>query len=187
MPRFAVPAALCGALALALAGSAVAQERQVYRYVDADGRVVYSDRAPTGAAKDVQTKRVWGNTIETSTTPLALQQATDRFPVTLYTFACGETCDKAAALLNRRGVPYTTVNVEEGDNAQKLQALTGDLSAPVLQVGDKLIAKGFAEPQWQQMLDQAGYPKTPARRTSAPVRAGQPADEPAPSRTANAR
>lgn len=176
MFRIVMPAAgACGALALALATAAVAQERQVYRYVDTDGRVVYSDRAPTGAVKDVQTKRVTGNTIETSTTPLALQQAADRYPVSLYTFACGEPCDKATALLNRRGVPYSTIDVEEAGNAEKLQQLTGEMTAPVLQVGDKLVSKGFSEAQWNAMLDQAGYPKSPARRTSQPARPGDAA------------
>ena len=156
----------CTLLGLLLCGEPVAQERQVYRYVDGDGRVVYSDRAPTASVKDLTTKRVRGNTIDTSEMPIALQQASDRFPVTLYTFNCGAACDSAQALLNRRGVPYSTVNVEEGDGAQRLQNLTGDLSVPVLQVGDKLIQKGFNEARWMSMLDQAGYPKSPARRTT---------------------
>src|SRR5687767_13709043 len=155
----------CTLLGLLLCGEPVAQERQVYRYVDADGRVVYSDRAPTAPAKDLTTRRVRGNTIDTSEMPIALQQAADRFPVTLYTFNCGPTCDNAQALLNRRGVPYSTVNVEDGDNAQKLQQLTGEMSAPVLQVGDKLIQKGWNEANWNATLDQAGYPKAAARRS----------------------
>jgi glutaredoxin len=154
-------------VALLFAIGASAQERQVYRYVDADGRIVYSDRVPTGPAKDVQTKRVWGNTIETSELPIAMQQASERFPVTLYTFACGETCDSAVALLNRRGVPFSTVNVEDANNAQKLQQLTGEMSAPVLQVGDKLIVKGYNEARWNATLDQAGYPKAPQKRTAS--------------------
>lgn len=160
----------CTVLGLLVGGAAVAQEREVYRYTDADGRVVYSDRAPTSGAKDLSTKRVRGNTIETSGMPIAMQQATERFPVTLYTFNCGATCDNAQALLNRRGVPFLTVNVEEGDGAQKVQALTGETSAPVLQVGDKLVQKGFNEARWNSLLDQAGYPKSPARRSSQPVR-----------------
>ena len=183
MPRFVLPAALLATLALAL--PAVAQERQVYRYIDADGRVVYSDRAPGGTAKDVQTKRMVGNTIETSTPSLALQQATERFPVTLFIFDCGEPCDKAVALLNRRGVPHTALNVEDPQNATKLQQLTGEMTAPVLQVGDKLVSKGFAESAWNSLLDQAGYPRTAQRRTTTPVRPDAPADDPA--RTATAR
>ena len=160
----------CTALGLLLCGEPVAQERQVYRYTDADGRVVYSDRAPTSGAKDVTTKRVRGNTIDTSELPIAMQQASERFPVTLYTFNCGLTCDNAQALLNRRGVPFSTVNVEEGDGAQRVQALTGESSAPVLQVGDKLVQKGFNEAKWNSLLDQAGYPKSPPRRSLQPVR-----------------
>jgi len=159
-------ATLCGTFALALAAGTAAQERQVYRYLDADGRVVYSDRVPPGGAPDVQTKRVYGNTIETDGTPLAVRYASERYPVTLYTFPCGEACDSAAALLNRRGVPFATINVEDANNAEKLKQLTGELEAPVMQVGDKLVAKGFNEAKWHAMLDQAGYPKTPARRTA---------------------
>ena len=67
-------------------------------------------------------------------------------------------------------VPFTTVNVEDGDNAEKLKNLTGETSAPVLQVGDKLIAKGFNEARWNTLLDQAGYPKSPGRRAGLPQR-----------------
>jgi hypothetical protein len=42
------------------------------------------------------------------------------------------------------------------------------MTAPVLQVGDKLVAKGYNEARWTTMLDEAGYPKAPApRRTAA--------------------
>lgn len=167
-------------LSLLAGDPAAAQERHVYRYIDSTGRVVYSDRAPTSGATDIQTKRVSGNTIETSELPIAVQQATERFPVTLFTFTCGLACDNAQALLNRRGVPYAQVNVEEGDGAQKLQQLTGELSAPVLQVGDKLIGKGFNEAKWNALLDQAGYPKSPARRLAQSQRPlTDPAADPA--------
>ena len=36
----------------------------------------------------------------------------------------------------------------------------------MLQIGDKLIAKGFNEARWTAMLDDAGYPKTPPRRVA---------------------
>ena len=106
---------IVGAIALALAAGALAQQpggSQVYRYEDAQGRIVYSDRPPPADAKKSESKRVGANFVETDTTPLATQQATDRFPVTLYTFACGDVCQSAEALLNRRGVPFTSVNVE---------------------------------------------------------------------------
>jgi glutaredoxin len=146
---------------------AAAQAQQVYRYVDKDGRTIYSDRPPPADSRDVQAKRLSPNYIENNTMPVAMVQAAQRFPVTLYTFACGTVCQNAEALLNRRGVPFTTVNVEEQKGAEQLQKLTGAQQAPVLQVGDKLIAKGFNEARWSAMLDDVGYPKTPARRVVA--------------------
>jgi glutaredoxin len=176
------------ALAAVLGADAHAQQaqpnqpaQQVYRYVDKDGRVVYSDRQPSGDAKDVQPKRMGANYIENSELPYAAQQAMDRYPVTLYTFACGELCQSAEGLLNRRGVPFTSVNVEDPKGAEQLKNLTGELTAPVLQVGDKLIGKGFNEIRWTALLDQAGYPKAPASRRSTPARppaAETPAEPP---------
>jgi glutaredoxin len=157
-------------LLLLVAASANAQT-QVYRYTDADGRIVYSDRPPPGSAKDVQPKRLGANYIQTTEMPLEAQQAMERFPVTLYTYDCGDVCQNAEALLNRRGVPFSTVNVTEGDNAAKLQALTGEQRVPVLQVGDKNVVKGFLESRWQAVLDQAGYPKAPPSRLAQTPRA----------------
>ncbi|MEO8484740.1 MAG: glutaredoxin family protein [Betaproteobacteria bacterium] len=163
-------AGVAGAIALVIAAGAFAQAtgNQVYRYEDPSGRVIYSDRPPPADAKKAQAKRIGANYIETDTTPLATQQAMDRFPVTLYTFACGDVCQTAEGLLNKRGVPFTTVNVEEPANAARLQALTGEMTAPVLQVGDKLVAKGFNEARWTTMLDEAGYPKAPPPRRTVP-------------------
>ena len=155
----------CGVVLAVFAAIAAAQQ-QVYRYVDKDGRVIYSDRAPPPDSKEIQAKRLSPNFIESNDVPIATAQAAQRFPVTLYTFGCGEICQNAEALLNRRGVPYTTVNVEEQKGAEQLLKLTGAQQAPVLQVGDKLIAKGFNEARWTAMLDDAGYPKSPPRRTA---------------------
>jgi glutaredoxin len=162
--------AVAGVLALGLASIAAAQDKQqqLYKYTDADGRVVYSDKPPPPGAKNVQPKRMTANVIETDEMPIASQIASEKYPVTLYTFDCGEVCQNAEALLNRRGVPFTTVNVSEPQGAAKLHALTGANAAPVLQVGDKLVSKGLNETRWQAMLDEAGYPKTPPPRRTPP-------------------
>jgi glutaredoxin len=154
---------------LTLAATGVAQT-QVYRYTDADGRIVYSDRPPPGSAKNVQPKRLGANYIETTQMPLGTQQAVERFPVTLYTYDCGDVCQHAEALLNRRGVPFQTVNVTEAEGAAKLQSLTGEQRVPVLQVGER-IEKGYLESKWQAALDDAGYPKAPPQKRNATPRA----------------
>jgi glutaredoxin len=157
-----------GIAAITVAGGAFAQA-QVYRYTDTDGRVVYSDRPPTTAVKNLQTKKLGSNFISTSEPGYAAALAAERFPVTLYTFQCGEVCQNAESLLNKRGVPFTIVNVSEAEGQTRLQAVATEGVAPVLTVGDKQVAKGYNEARWQAMLDEAGYPKTPPPRKSAPV------------------
>src|SRR5438034_10955006 len=159
---------LAAIVALGFAAGASAQDKQLYRYIDADGRVVYTDKSPPASAKNVQPKKITANVIETNEIPLASQLASEKYPVTLYTYDCGELCRNAEGLLNRRGVPFTTINVAEPDGMAKLQALTGANSVPVLQVGEKLVAKGLLEARWQTMLDEAGYSKTPAPRRTTP-------------------
>jgi glutaredoxin len=157
-----------GIAALIVAGGAFAQA-QVYRYTDADGRTVYSDRPPSSDVKNLQTKKIGANFISTSEPGYSAALAADHFPVTLYTFQCGDVCQSAESLLNKRGVPFTIVNVSEPEGQTRLQAVAPEGIAPVLTVGDKQVAKGFNEARWQAMLDEAGYPKTPPQRRAAPV------------------
>jgi hypothetical protein len=169
-------------IAICSSGLATAQIQQVYRYVDPEGRVVYSDKPPPPNARDAQAKRIGKNTIETSNLSYTAALAQERYPVTLYTFGCGTICDTAAALLNKRGVPHTVVDVGQGDGADKLKRLTGGLDAPALQVGDQFTT-GFNENRWQSMLSDAGYPQTPTPRTAPVGRAPAPA-QPAPATAA---
>jgi len=160
-------------LVLVTAGLAAAEGQKVYRYTDTDGRTIYSDHAPPPSARNVEIKKLDQNLIE-SELPLTSRIAQERYPVTLYTFNCGELCQKGEALLNHRGVPFSTVIVTQADGAEKLKRLTGELQAPVLQVGDKLIAKGFNESVWQGLLNEAGYPKSPPPRRTQPAKPPEP-------------
>lgn len=165
--------AMLALLAICASGTVLAQLQQVYRYVDQEGRVVYSDKPPPANARDAQAKRIGKNTIETSNLSYTAARAQERFPVTLYTFGCGTVCDTAEGLLNKRGVPHAVVDVGAGDGADKLKRLTGGLDAPALQVGDQFTT-GYNETRWQSMLTDAGYPETPPPRTAPVARAPAP-------------
>ena len=185
MARIRIRSALAWGVAAAVAATgAAAQNQQVYRYVDKDGRIVYTDRGPPADAKDIQSKRLRGNVIEDNVVPLGAQQAQERFPVTLYSFACGEVCTQSEALLNRRGVPFSIVNVETPEGAEQLNKMTGELRAPVLQVGDRTFVKGYSEAQWNTALDDAGCPKAQPPRRTAPGRAPTAETAAAPATTA---
>jgi glutaredoxin len=190
MRRHSIPEMLIVVL-ITIACAANAQS--LYRYTDANGRVVYSDQPPPPTAKNVQPKQLPENVIETDALPFATRDAAERFPVTLYTFDC-DVCKEAEALLAKRGVPFTTVIVTEAKGAARLKALTGAQAAPALQVGDKQVLQGYNAARWQETLDDAGYPKSgppprqqaaraaspPAAPATKPASAPEPAPEAAP-------
>jgi hypothetical protein len=170
----AIPAAMM----LALAFNVLAQGT-LYRYVDADGRVVYTDRQPPPSAKESQIKRAGGNFVETDKISATTRQAMERFPVTLYAFPCGVLCEDAEASPQKRGIPYTFVNTQDDNGLERLKKLTGGLQVPVLQVGTD-VSKGFNETAWEQMLDRGGYAKDAGVRTSVKHTAAPPPPPPEP-------
>ena len=122
--------------------------------------MIYTDRAPPPDGKEVQAKRLSPNFIENNDVPIATVQAAQRFPVTLYTFACGAVCQAAETLLNRRGVPFTTVNVEDQKGAEQLMKVRRPAGAR--SSGRYADAKGFNEAR-DDVLDD-GYQDTATRR-----------------------
>lgn len=144
-------------LLLTLCGTSHAQ---VYKWVDAQGKIHYSDTPPPpGQAKNIESKKTNGNVVETDTEPFATKLAAQKYPVSLYTFpGCGQPCEKGQELLEKRGIPYTAKSTEEDRAA--LKQLTGDTQIPVLVVGNKTPRRGFEASTWNSMLDEAGYPKS---------------------------
>lgn len=156
-------------ISLALAvGSAVGQ--QLYRWVDKNGKVTYSqDPPPAGAAAKVEQKQLKSSVVETGGLPYELQQTAKNFPVTLYTGPdCGDPCKNSRALLSKRGVPFKEISVTDASGIAELKKVSGKEQLPVLIVG-RTVATGFTEDQWNATLDSVGYPKT------APFSARQPA------------
>ncbi len=169
---------LLAVLMSALMSAIPAQAAQLYRWVDAQGRVEWRDTPPpaNAKAKKVEQRTIGGSTIETSTMPYSLQQAVRNFPVTLYVSNCGEGCDKARAHLTRRGVPFTQKNPQDDVDAYK-KLTDGGMEVPLLFIGRERL-KGYLETSWDASLDAAGYPKQPAPGYVAPKPVAAPAPKP---------
>jgi len=149
------------------------QAAQLYRWVDDKGRVEWRDTPPPASAKKVERRTVGDSVIETTGLPYSVQQAVKNFPLTLYTTDCGDSCSKARAHLNRRGLPFTEKNPEADIEGYK--KLTGGLGVPTLFVGRESL-KGYQEDAWDTALDNAGYPRSVAgARPAAPKPAATPA------------
>lgn len=140
---------------------AVPAHGAMYKWVDAQGRVQYSDMPPPPNAKRVEEQKIVPNTIGTSGAPYAVQAAAKRNPVTVWMNDCGDLCNRARDFLARRGVPHTVRNpaLQNEQDAWK-KASSGDNSVPLLVVGSLQTVKGFDEEQWNSVLDAAGYPRT---------------------------
>lgn len=166
--RFALFLCFCAAAGLAQAGD-------LYRWVDADGKVHYTDQPPPAGAKKVEEKKLGGNTIDTSELPYATRLAVKKFPVTLYASDCGAPCDQARDHLNQRGIPYAAKNPQTTPaDGEALKKLVGMLYVPVLVVGST-VSKGYETGAWDAALDAAGYPTSVLVRK--PVRKAKPGDD----------
>lgn len=147
------------ALVIAFACVSSAQA-QLFKWVDKDGRTVYSDQPPPADAKKVEQKKFNKNVIESSG-DYELQQASKRLPLTLYTTeSCAEPCQKAREYLNARGAPFAETVLKSEEQAKPLKArLGGVLEVPVLDVAGTSLQKGFEEGAWNGLLEAAGYPR----------------------------
>lgn len=146
----------CLLLILPLTASA-----QLYRWVDANGRVTYSDQPPPATARDVQQKKLGNNVFSTEKLSYGARKAMQDFPVTLYTGQdCGKGCDDARAYLKQRGVAFSEKGLVTSEDAATYRQNVGDgpLFVPALTVGSQKF-KGFEKATWERLLDDAGYPK----------------------------
>lgn len=139
---------------LVAAGTASAQ----YKSIGADGRVTYSDTPPPPTAKIVERKKL-GGTAAGPALPFELQQATTRFPVTLYTGDKCAPCDDARAYLRGRGVPFSEKTVTSDEDIALFKQQSPDGTAPVVTVGNRK-SIGFSQVALSSLLDSAGYPAT---------------------------
>lgn len=137
-------------------------QAEMYRWVDKDGKVHYTDQPPPpNTAKKVEEKNFGGNLAPGGSLPYATQRAVTHFPVTLYTGDCGEGCAQAKAYLTKRGIPYSErLPGKNPTDTENFKKMSKDNYIPLLQIGDSTVLKGFIESAWAAALDQAGYPKS---------------------------
>lgn len=154
-------ASLCAAAAAASVGAGA---QQVYRITGPDGRVTFSDKPPENARATPAPAVAMPSGAATasaggSALPFELRQVATRYPVTLYTGNNCGPCGSGRAFLQSRGIPYVERTVATNDDINALKRISGTTSLPLLTIGGQHIP-GFAEPEWAQYLDAAGYPRT---------------------------
>lgn len=179
------------ACAMLLAFGAQAQS-SVYRWVDKNGKVHFSDQPPAEETKSVSQKRLGGGYVQESGLPYATQVAAKRSPVVLYSGPNCAPCDRGRDLLAARGIPFSERDNSTKEGADAMQKL-GVREVPVVMIGARSL-KGYDDDAWHAALDGAGYPRTalpgqaeavrqaskPPTPTPGQAPANAPAAEPSP-------
>lgn len=134
------------------------QAAELYRSIDKDGKVHYSD-TPLTDSEDVERLKLDNEPTPDENLPYETKRAMQNFPVTLYTFPeCGLPCKQARELLDKRGVPFTGQNLVKQEDIDAFRKASGGSQVPALTIGKTWLIE-FNDEQWNNELDFAGYPK----------------------------
>lgn len=147
---------------VALLGTSLgAPAQNIYRSVDADGNITFSDKPPASSTQGKVTTTGSGaaGTSTNPNLPFELRQIASKYPVILYSAPKCTPCDMGRSFLSGRGIPFSERTVSSAEDIDALQRLNGDTSLPSISVGGQRI-KGFSSQEWAQYLDVAGYPAT---------------------------
>lgn len=163
-----------GALAAGLASAQV-------RTTSPDGRVTYTDRPSANQPARTVTPSS-GPAAPGAGLPFEVQNAMNRFPVTVYTAEKCGPCDDSRAFLRARGIPYTELTISNDEDFAILKRLSPDSTVPVMTVGSAKQV-GFSSTTWATALDAAGYPQTsrlPGTYKNPPARPAAPRPQTSP-------
>jgi len=171
---------------LILLMTSVAAEAQVYKWVDANGNVTYSDVPPPKSAVKVESRSFASSDAATVALPFELAQAVRSMPVTLYTTANCTACDDGRSFLKQNGIPFSEKTVNTNADMEKVATITTSNQFPLILVGRSKISS-YNPSDWRRLLSLAGYPEAnilpadyiyPAAQPAAPAGAA-PATRPA--------
>jgi len=108
--------ALCALLA-----SIPASAQQIHRWVDADGRVRYSDKPPPGVASRPVEARInsySGTPVVSGAPSPAAKEGQPRPEIKMFATDWCPYCKKAQAFFAQQGIRYTHVDIEKSDAAR---------------------------------------------------------------------
>jgi len=132
-----------------------ASAQQIHRWVDADGRVQYSDKPPPGVKSRPVESRINSYSGAPQVSGIASAGAT-RPEIKMYaTDWCGY-CRKARDYFARNGIRYTELDVEKVPAARDEYQRMGARGVPVILVGTQRM-NGYSEERLAAMLKAAGY------------------------------
>jgi glutaredoxin len=155
-----------------LPGLSSAQSGKLYKLVDEQGNVTFTDIKPeteTAVVEELDTSLSAAGE-ETATN---IDQIAEDAPITFYSATDCAACDMVRTHLKDSNLPFTEVAVgDDYDAQQQMKQAVGNLNVPTVTVGERSLT-GFNASALDAILDVAGYPVGEAAAAPAP----QPANE----------
>jgi glutaredoxin len=152
---------LCIAVAaiLAIAAGSAWSQQQVYRWVDADGRVRYTSEKPPEGVKATPLQSRISSYIGTPTVVGAAPAVAGRAqPAEVKMYAtdwCGY-CKQARAFMAKKGIRYAELDIEKSPAARAEYDRLGARGVPVILVGAQRM-NGYSEERLAAMLKANGH------------------------------
>ena len=139
----------------ALLAGIPAEAQQIYRWVDGNGRVQYTDKPPAGVKAKPVAERINSYSGTPTVTGSASAGAT-RPDIKMYSTQWCRYCQKAREYMARNRIRYTELDVEKSAAAKAEYQRLGGRGVPVILVGAQRM-NGYSEERFVQMLKAAGY------------------------------
>lgn len=143
-------------LSLLLTASAHAE---MYKWVDANGKVTYSDQPAPASARQSAKKPLAPTQNDEASLPYSLATVSRDHPVILYTSNQCAPCDQGRTFLKSRGIPFSEKSVATSNDMNVLKQAGGDGRLPHVSVGRAQLT-GFEAASWNSALTAAGYPQS---------------------------
>lgn len=148
------PLAIASFLLTLLVGGGAHAE--VYRWVDEDGTVHYSDEPREGGQEAEQVDIPEVNSAESvDVSTLESRDASDSSgdaEVIMYSASWCGYCDKAGTYFERNGIPFTEYDVEDSEKGRTDHAEMSTDSVPVILVGDQRMI-GFSVERFERLYE----------------------------------
>ena len=148
-------AAVLFALFLMLIAGVAGVQAEIYKWVDADGRIQFSDRpSPDGRSEDVRLRPIntyQGVSVEeyVEMGSIRPKEAKARKVVMYSTPWCG-VCKRAKRFFQSKGIPFRELDIEKNRMARREFDRMNAKGVPVILVGGKRM-NGFSEKRFMDL------------------------------------
>jgi len=130
---------------------------KLYKWVDAEGKVSYQDRAPPAGQAYEERSFTDQGTRSGSNPEVSRARAIRENPITLYIAENCDSCETVRSILEMNKVPFEQVPVDTDAKLQKkLKNIAGSIRVPTLTIGDTVV-KELDRNRIEDALRAGGY------------------------------